>query len=277
MYTEEGNELFRIDSPFNEDPFTVNDTVFRDSIIDQVRYVKYLNPELIVDASIQQEFRSPIGLTRMAEVEITDEYTIYRRRVAGGDTTYVERTYSFLRSALFLKLGSDYRPYAGWKMYGYNGGGPFSPMRMSVADGEGTIFPGDTLTYTRYDYFLWDLDELDYVRSNGQPIRYYTKHSYLPLEDVALLAKGATLTFSASDAPPESQYLLLSLDGPGGFGTTKMTRTDASRFSITLQSRPTSLRYWNVAFVQEYRRAESQPHQQALKGWCVPYRIEQER
>jgi hypothetical protein len=197
---------------------------------------------------------------RDAEVEVKDRVYYKTIRVSGVDTITTAAMTQFSRYGWFAKVGDDSRPYAGWLLYGYNGGSPFGSMgvatQVSVTAPNNYVVRGDTLGMSHFFYEVSN----DTV-GNG------TKYVYYLITDSAVVMKtppGVSLD-AALDASPTSSYCLITTEVNDAIETVAMPRSGGEyEYSVVIPGDEPSRWYLIVFF--DVRSTST-------KIWCVPYRI----
>ena len=285
---EEAQGLFRTDSLFLEEPFTIPfDSATYQVIVDSVQ--RSIEVEVFVDSirydnvnkityRIRHDYGSPFGELWDAEAVVDDRFFVTILRIVGSDTTSKEEQRLVTRYGYFLKLGDDTQPYLGWKLWGYNGGAPYRPMQMEVHSSDGSIsFRGDNVGYDRIKYTV--------IYENLTTDTTYTlqgasRYLYMRTDQLGKINDGEILIVQATDVPNESWYQSLSGLTDNGYVKHLMYRPDSSQYIDTIQTASNHRLLWNLLFVQETRRFFI-PNQVVdtmgtnWYGWCIPYWVNQ--
>jgi hypothetical protein len=283
----EGRQLFRVANMILDDVYTIpfdTESVYQ-TIIDSTE--RLLAIEFSPDDRLY-DFGS-LGLLRDAEVEVEDIFYYRTRKITGNDTTETAHARELYRYAYFLKLGSDFQAYAGWKLWGYNGGRPNS-QAIQITSGQGGAFRGDGADMQSVDrsysfrMAVYDtirnpdgsIAEIIYRKDSLVVVQEPTRHEYSLMGDIAGISSGDSLNFFADGVPWQSYYQSITADANLGNAKLMMNRIDSTTYNrgFTTASYPTGT--WNIAFMQEHRRVflPTVPVDSVIVwyGWCVPYR-----
>ena len=278
--TEAGRELFRVSNLITGDSYTLDfDTgaVYED-ILDSTRRV--LDFDMILPEhfdTLKQDFGSPFGWARDAEVTVQDRLFVTTRRVKGTTTIFIKRERTVSRYAYFIKLGSDTHPYAGWVLYAYNGNTPFTPAGMTIERADHSVFPGDGTDFETFSSLL--------INTAYQPWdtigTLITSRAYLKLEDVSTIEEGEMLVAVGDGVPSRSVYQSLSAETDSGFCFALMKREGNSTYIDTINTPDPNNRLWNILFFEEFRRPQTDTSgapdltELSARSWAVPYRVQQ--
>ncbi len=245
--TEEGVELFRIDSLFDETLYSVpfDNALYKDVFQSNRRNVNIT----IGDVSEIEN----IGFVREAIAIVEDFYTVKTFRYTGNDTTSGESTRSIIRYAYFLKLGDDSRAFLGWKMYGFNSLGLIpAPVTIEGKSTDNSVqFDGDSRSYRN--------------RTVGFNL------PYIKLEDFPLIEKGMKLEIKAERTAPTAEYHIISAESDKGFLTYPMKYINGTNSIDTVSTPSNNNRLWNIITIQSFDG--TLPAGQHIRTWCIPYRV----
>ena len=278
--TEAGRELFRVNGLINNDSYVLDfdpDAIYQD-VLDSTR--RSLDFDMIDSKhydTLKQDFGSPIGWARDAEVTVQDRLYVTTTRIEGSATTTIQRERTVTRYAYFLKLGSDARDYAGWLLHGYNGNTPFAPAGLLIEKADHTTFPGDGRAL---EYFTSLIINTAYQPWDTVGTRN-TQYGYVKLEDIENINEGETLVAISDGVPSRSAYQTLSAESGAGFYSIPMSRPDASTYVDTVLTPDPNNRLWNILFFEEFRWPQADPGgepdltQLSVRSWAVPYRVAQ--
>ena len=163
--SEDCRELLRTDDLFLEDEYTIPfDSAVYKMIVDSMH--TRLELDIHMDTpkydslrrfwyrtSHEYDYPSLKGTYWDAEAIIDDRFFVRTLRIIDNDTTEKATERVITRYAYFIKIGDDSRPYLGWKLWGYNGGAPYSSA-MEVRSEDGAVFRGDNLGYSQFEYLV---------------------------------------------------------------------------------------------------------------------------
>ncbi len=295
--SDDAQALFRTSSIIIDDPFTVAldpGAVYSDHLdstrrsIEVVITVDELEENFIAfykrlgidtNAVYIQDFGSPYGRTKDAEVEVLDRFYVTTRRIIDGDTTYFESIRKLTRYAYFLKLGDDSQSFAGWLLRAWSGGGPVLPARLDIVREDASIFSGDSLVYRRISSELVDLaygrDTVIDAIASAQPYIWLS-----PPDAIARVDDGESLAIRSTLISDLSHLMTVCAQTSGGYSLQSMQPQGDFAYTATINT-PTNHRpSWNIIFFQEFRRLPGDPVGYVpinildYKSWCVPYRVE---
>lgn len=249
--SEIARELFRTTGFINTDPyrFGFDSGLMRDSLIGSERsiVIRQLTPH---DAETFPDYGGVIGQVREASLVVSDALTIQVSRTYSDTVLYDTTSVTLQRTGLFLKLGGDSRPWAGWVLYGFDGiGGSSLPLAVELESSSGTQFRGDLGLYR---------DENSWQR-------------YIKLTEIDTVIQGSRLfihTRKASNIRPTFQ--LISDYDPDGPFTRALHRYSDSEFtdSLSYETVNSNPRFYNLVFIQ-YLSDSTFPNRGAF---VVPYR-----
>ena len=257
----DARELFRTTGFINGDTFTLpNDpAVYFDSVISVQRTETFL----VLDTTVLKRYKSPNLSVYDAEIEVSDRFFIRRFRILGPDTTTSDSVRDVVRYGHFLKLGSDLQPYAGWKLFGFNGGIPDYPLSMTVyGPRNATIVVGGSL----YDRFLYA--DIDPQTGEFGPYVHETALAYIRVDQIPLFEGGGDIDVACSSVSSQSLYLLLGGQARSGAVTERMNRPATDTYEYTLSSQFSPPYLWNLLVFQQYSATTPK-----YEVWCVPYRV----
>lgn len=278
--TEEGQELFRVEGFVPTDPYYVGTVEYRDSVIDYRRVV-VVDQKGFESDSLTTEFETDVGTGRIAEVTVQDRWEVQVTSYGPNpeDTNVVFHNRNLMRRGLFVKVGDDARPYAGWRLWGYNGDAPLTPANVTITREDGTTFPGDPTTYSKQVYFrlYTNVSPPVYVTTaSGEPRPYQTTAAYIPIDEIPLVSNGDTLQITSDFLTGLDRYQLAVYESDTGFVVKAMTKELLEdRYTGTVDTRDNNPRRYNVLYLQQIRFSQQDPEFVTHQGWCVPFRIEQ--
>ncbi|MBU8934873.1 MAG: hypothetical protein KOO62_12870 [candidate division Zixibacteria bacterium] len=288
--TEEGRDLFRTDNLFLEDEYTIPfDSAVYKTIVDSTH--RDIELEIFVDTAkydslrhfwyrTTHEYSYPVlnGTYWDAEAIIDDRFFVRTLRIFGSDTTETAEERVVTRYGFFVKIGSDNRPYLGWRLWGFNGGAPNSPGQMEVRSEDGAVFRGDNLGYDNFRYIIhWE----NYSTGDTTTQAGGSNHIYLRTDELGVIEDGSWLYLNSSYVRNQSYYQTVSAATDGGFRLQMMNRSDSSHYVDTVKTPDNNPRIWNLLFFQEWQRYNipGNPPPDTIGtnwyGWCVPYRVPQ--
>jgi hypothetical protein len=276
--TEEGRELFRTEGLVPDHPYAAGSAVHQDSI---VYFERVITIDRVRADTLTSEFRAFSGRARHAELTVEDFWEVQLTKIGPEpeDTAVTFQNRYMTRHALFVKVGDDTRPYAGWRMWGFNGGYPLAPADITITDESGKSFQGDPTTYSRQEYYLVNLavSPPDYVRnSSGTPVRYLTAQAYLPLTDIAAVGDGDSLQINGDFLTNLDRYQLVAWESDTGFVVQALTVFPLEdRFFGVVHTRSNTPHRYNILYLQQIRYSFATPEIVTHQGWCAPFRIEQ--
>ncbi|MEK7774666.1 MAG: hypothetical protein AAB305_02130, partial [Candidatus Zixiibacteriota bacterium] len=240
--SEDGRELFRTDELYSDSPFTVaGDTAIYRLIVDSVQR----NTDLTVSPRGGQLKDYRIGTDPLRDAELVVDDIFYGKmfRMAGAETTHVDRKWGFTRKGLFLKLGADDRDFVGWKLWGYNGGldalGPPISLLFTRSNGIYFSYPppgGDRFTW----YFPRPSDG-----SVGDTVAHYTLYRYTRLDQYPIIAKGEKLAVQGQ-VPDRTVQLLLNGSLQSGYDVQQIKQPTVQYFIDSVRTASANSRHWNV-------------------------------
>lgn len=281
-----GIELFRTNNLIPDDHYTIPGdpgAVFVD-LVDSVKRtvdVYILLDHYGVDGhDYVQDFGDPYGITRDAEVTVTDNFYLRTLRIEGNDTsTY---TYSGFhpveRYAYFMKLGTDSQAFRGWLMMGYSGGGPSDFTHADGVRADNSTFPADPIDYQKVSSDIIDVTTSDWDTLTT----VNTRVAYLWLSgapQVARIDEGEIVRIQLVSAHDSSMFFTMSGETDAGFSVINSVDGD-SVHTATIDTPSNNDRPWNILYLREYyspldANINDVPFDQlSRQGWCVPYRIE---
>lgn len=286
--TDDSNSLYSNTNLILSDPYYYpldSDAVFIDQL-DSTRRdysVFILDENYSVDGKIVQDFGSPFGELRDAEVTITDRFYVTTSRIEGADTTSFNSMRRLRRYAYFQKLGDDGQPYSGWLLRGYKGGdydtnSVVINTKIEVTKGDFTKTTGDYRNHHHYEYYL--IDYSDYPPDTLGNGKRQTQHAYLDISTsdytIMQINDGEKLTFRIED--PYSRAKLYTISALTNTGRIQVNLPrDGSPVEIdTPDNNPKT---WDFIYIQEFYQnlndTASYPPANELvyRGWCVPYRV----
>lgn len=265
---EVSRELFRTDSLITDDLYTVPsdaEAVYRD-IVDSVVRLTILDPD--PDSNVIGIFDPPHYQKRYTFAKVEDDFYIRTQRIVGEDTVEVADVRTLTRHGFLLKLGSDARPYLGWKLQGFNGAGPVRTEVKDVATGR--VYRGDALagSLVYFQRIVVTSNRIDTVadRSSVQ---------YVQVDTLPPIDKGAAVVFSSLDADSVSQYQMMTAETDDGFQMRRMGRRADLRYQDTVVTPANHNRLWNIVFFQEVGEFSPAPGMVVHRLWCAPYLVSQ--
>jgi hypothetical protein len=259
--TQEGRELFRTDGLINSDTFTIpNDSAVYVDVVESVsRTIFYM----VAPTDELKRFKEPNLSLVDAEIEVTDRFSVQRFRIVGSDTTSTFDTREFIRYGLFLKLGDDFKPFAGWKLFGFNGRGPAFPGFVTVDGPNNQSISVYGPLYKQLDYA-----RIDPITGEFGSYVFRTIQSYVRVDQIPNFDGGGDIDVSLTSVQSDSEYLLVGGQARTGAVTEPATRVSADAYSYTLTSQFSPPYLWNLLVFQE-----SHSGGQNFSTWCVPYRV----
>lgn len=245
--------LFRSDGLIISTPYQtpLDDATYLDSVIAHTR-----RQEVYVD-SVASDYGS-LGMLMEAMVYVTDSFHIATIRTSGANRTVFDNSRLLTRIGFFLKLGSDDRPYVGWKLWGF--GVPTSsrpPVDVIVQPEADTAFVGDYNLYTRAPIHLLMDPSFRYIRLSELP-------------QVGKNVKTAVSTTIRNSQAPARYYQLLSATSGAGYFTEPMIQIDRSNYTDTLTTPATNSRLYDIMTMQSFVDTTFQ----FAKAWVIPYRVQ---
>ena len=250
---ESAKNLFRSDGLIENTPYTtpLDNATYVDSVVSHKR-----RQQVFVD-SVTADYGS-LGMLMEAVVYVVDSFDVATIRTEGASRTISNNVRLFSRIGFFLKLGSDDRPYVGWKLWGIGAQTMTKPPVNVLVYPEGdTSFAGDYSLYTE------------------QPVDLVLDSSfrYIRLSDIPQVAKGTktavNTTIRNSQAPARYYQLMTTADGTG-FLTEPMIQIDRSQYTDTLTTPSTDYRLYELISMQSFVDTTFQ----FAKAWVVPYRVQ---
>ncbi len=221
--SEEGRELFRIHDLVAAGSYTYpnNDTVYTDSLISSSR-------NIVVMASRDSLIDLDVGTYFYGVVTVRDEIIGRTRKEAGGQTVEHNFDADIERRAFMIKLGDNSQAYAGWVMYGYDGGYPIPAVKVISPDADTFA-----VTYNR-----------DLVVNNR------TVEGYLDINDIFLLNKGEQLVVSGC----VYNLSALNYETTGSYTTDGFTHphTTGTCVTDTITTATISDRFFNTVFIRTF-------------------------
>ena len=263
-YIEEsldGRELFRTTGLINTDTFTLpaDPAVYYDSV-ESINRTKVF---LAAPSDAVKRYKEPNLTVRDAEVAVTDRISVRRYRIVGIDTTSAVATREFVRYGHFLKLGDDFKPFAGWKLFGFNGGIPGFPLSMTVTGpGNNSIVVNSGL------YTLFEFARIDTLTGEFTGFGFRSVEAYLRLDQIANFDGGGDIDVSVNSVTSQSSYLLLGGQALSGSVTLRANRPVSDEYEMSFQSQFSPPYLWNLLVCQEYRGSSP-----SYVNWFVPYRV----
>lgn len=269
---EDGREFFRTKGLYSDSPYTIyGDTAIYRLIVDSV----HRSPELsIVQRGGQlKDYRIGTDPLRDAEVVIDDIFYGRLFRMAGTETTHVDRTWGFTRRGLFLKLGADDHDFLGWKLWAYNGGLDIigTPVNLLFTRSNGTYFsylpPGGE---KQKWYIPRPSDGSLYDTST-----HFTHENYTRLDQFPVIGKGEVLSLQGR-VPDRTTQLLLNGMLQSGYDVQQIRQPTADYFIDSVRTAAVNLRNWNM-FTMTQKKTFVQNNVTIVSYiyWCVPYRVAQ--
>jgi len=250
---ETAQNLFRFDGLIESTPYQtpLDNATYVDSVVSHGR-----RQQIFVD-SVTADYGS-LGMLMEAVAYVVDSFDVATIRTEGGNRTVTNNVRLFSRVGFFLKLGSDDRPYVGWKLWGIGVQTQAKPPVNVLVYPEGdTSFAGDYTMYTE------------------QPVDLVLESSfrYIRLSDIPQIAKGTKVavntTIRNSQAPARYYQLMTTANG-SGFLTEPMIQIDRSHYSDTLTTPSTDNRLYELISMQSFVDTTFQ----FAKAWVIPYRVE---
>ncbi len=276
--SDAGVELFRTEGFIPDEPYYVGSLVYRDSLLSFERIVTI---DLHAADNLTTEFETADGTGRIAEAIVQDEWDV-QVTILGpepGDTDVVIHDRRLTRYGLFAKVGDDTRAYAGWRLWGYNGGYPLSPADINITSESGTTFQGDPTTYERQVYYklYTDVSPPDYVTNDaGDPRPFQTTYAYTPLTQIPTIDNGDSLEIIGDFLTGLDRYQLVVFESDTGFVTQALDKQVLEdRFYGVVDTRDNNPRRYNVLYLQQIRYSQVRPENITHQGWCAPFHVEQ--
>ncbi len=271
---EDGRELFRTDGIIKAYPYTKPnrhpDVVFRDSL-DSVSRQYFTDIPTYWE---ETDFGPPFGIVDAAEVAVTDIFYVRVTADSAGTpliTLYQQRVLK--RYALFLRLRTEQDAYAGWLMYGYNGGVPRDGL-LEITKSNGIKFRGDGLDFDEVDYLKYvsiphtgDDGIVDSITVDTIPGS--TRYRYILLQDIERVTRGDRLVVRGLDIRNESTYQIIAAETDTGAVYRLMNRPDIGNYVDTIKTPTTTDRLWNLITFFEFQFPD-----RPGGIWCVPYRAQ---
>ena len=286
--TEEGQELFRSDSIFLDELYTIpfDNSIYKMSVDSVKREIDYTINRCSWDefnVKICHEFDNPIGIKNNAEVIVDDFYYLTYLKINGTDSVSFNRVRLLTRYGFFLKLGSDGEAYLGWKLRGFNGGIPTNGMFNVLAENRQFFYSDyrnlDNIRFIEYRSSIrYDNNGASYV--DVDTTARETKYRYQRLDAIGVPDIGDKLYLTNIEVENSSYYQIITAATNNGYEMSLSTRSDSSQYIDTLQIPTSNPRIWNVLFIQDIDRFYIQGGQPPDTigtnwfGWCVPYRID---
>jgi hypothetical protein len=286
--TEQGQELFRTNNIFLDEPYTIpfDNSIYKvrvDSVIRDIDYTINMCSWDSFNVKICHEFENHVGLRRDAEVIIDDFFYLTYSKINGADTVDFSRVRLLTRIGFFLKLGNDGDAYLGWKLWGFNGGIPASGQFNILAE-NGEFFHSDFRDLDNFRFIeyrssvRYDNNGASYI-AEDTTVRE-TKFRYQRLDAVGVPDVGDKLYLTTNSVDNSSYYQIISAKTNNGYEMSMSTRSDSSQYVDTLQIPTGNSKIWNFLFIQDidryYIQGGQPPDTMGTNwfGWCVPYRID---
>lgn len=259
--SEEGRELFGATDVITQEIYTLPGDPYprKDSVASRTRTYTF---SLAADA---REF-SGFGIVKYGEVQVNDVLIILQTIYYGDSTITRNESRRINRSGFLLKLGSDFDPYLGWLLWGFNGHGKgtVTPLRVDARytrqDNQSASFYGDS-----YDPFPPLLTNLDTLMFQGR---------YHELRDLPNFAPGSPLILSTEQANTSTglRYVqLLTADRASGKRMQPMNQLDDLHAIDTIATPNPNTNLWNLVTVQCFDSTTRAFRQ----GWVIAYRVPQ--
>ena len=255
--TEEGQALFGTEGFITATPYTtpLDNAVWTDSVLDHTRTVTV--SVLDIDRFGPADW-GDLGLVREAWAFVTDLFVVQSKRDFGGFVRFDTTQRTLVRYGFFLKLGEDFRPYLGWKLYGFNGiGSGVPPVYVWMMPDTGALFIGDETAYS------------------GRARKLRTDLTFLPLDEIRDIGHGEAIvcsTLTANTAVGYRTYQLLgAVDSTGAWRTERMNRITREVSLDTIFTPSPNPRLWNLIYLQSFDDDTLNFRQ----AWAVPFRVPQ--
>ncbi|UCG60546.1 MAG: hypothetical protein JSV52_09435 [Candidatus Zixiibacteriota bacterium] len=241
--SEEGRELFRIhdlvvDAVYN---YAGNDTNYTDMLISTSRSVEVVASEdSLIDIGV--------GLYFFATITVRDKVIGRTQKQIGEQTIEENFEINIERRAYMIKLGDNSQAFAGWIIYGYDGGHPIPAVKVITPD-------ADTFAvhYNR-----------DLIINNT------TIEGFLDIDDVFMLDKGAQVIIDGCVFNRSA----VNYEGTGGFFIDGFTHphTTGTCVADTINVAAVTDRFWNTLFIRTYAGEDTEVVY--YNGSFVPYKID---
>ncbi len=271
-----GRHFFQMDSLITPDTFTIAGDPGAKYVVELDTVIRDLNMGITPkDQGKWFQFGAlpnpPSGGWRDAEVVIEDELRMRTIRMTSVDTTITPSTTKLTRYGWIVKLGDDGNDYAGWVLYGFNGGSPFNngalAARFDITAPNSYEVRGDTNVDTaimrRFAYAIWPqqvFPDSSVFRTQFRYAKVNDTTAYLRIHD------SVSLGLKLGLVPDYSNYLLITANQEGGIRTVAINQ-NSGYYEYDLHVPPDLTSRWYLMLFQEIRSGT------ARRVWCVPYRI----
>ncbi|MFQ5453666.1 MAG: hypothetical protein ACE5D6_05715, partial [Candidatus Zixiibacteriota bacterium] len=225
-----------------------------------------------------QDFGPAIGLTKDAEIVVTDKFYIRTLRTKNNVTTEYKYLRTLIRYGYFIKRGDDSRPFSGWQLYAYSGGGALTPTKVQIVREDNSVFRGDSLQYTTFSSLL-----IDRTTSAWDTVEVVsTEQLYIKLigtDAIASTNQGETLQINVVETSAFSIFQTITAETTNGFILQNMLPNNSFKYSAVINTPSNNNHLWNLIYFQEFRKTQTDTasipiiNTLIFKGWCVPYNV----
>lgn len=286
--TDDAQSLYRNSNLILSKPYVYpldSNAVYIDQVDSTVRdYSVYiLDENMTISGDIVQDFGSPYGELRDAEVTVIDRFYLTTSRIEGTDTISFNSVRQMKRYAYFQKLGDDGQAYSGWLMRGFKGGdydtnSVVINSKVDVAHEDFTKTTADYRNHHHYEYYLINYSE--YPPDTIGSSKRQSSHAYLDISTsdytIMKIDDGEKLTFNMNTPYSRSRLFTISAVSDTGLFQTNLPRDGSP---VEIKTPTNNPKTWDLIYIQEFYQnlndtTSFPPFQNLIcRSWCVPYRV----